>query len=590
MPLTHLYLRRIPRLTRPLRPPGNHAVLTKPRYFTKNTQLLLLSPSANRPQLPFLHSPTVRPSPAYAGRTQNPRLLSTERRKTITDGLKIAVTAYVVMVLLYVMKLGLQQETIEREFPTPPDFTIYSRWLLRSAWALQKPEHIGMSLTPWRRVCEFYVELLQRMEDPALDGKGLKELADEGLLIDGVGKTGYNIEGMSEPWKMAYFQALMGAAEAAEKLDGWMYDENLDIAAPAEYVVGPSNPNPRPQPMKQKQVLKEENCRPASESPEVYYMKILTTEGFQTNQRLDAALAYADWLDFKDLKDTANDMYQWAMDIATSGLAVNPEKVVDVKTGVLVDDGNKFVTDNVLRVTTALGIHKVRQGDLAPALSIFLSVLRARRNLPAQPGSETKFDTKKPKKSNSAIDEWLQTIASLLSPPPYPLPVLTGNETALRSASSSCDEAGLMLYIGEIIFASSSLETGLAWTRDAVDLAEMSLLQMDEVSTKATSHAMQYHSDEERCHNCLRSGLENWKTMVKQLVTKAEQEELDLMSNTKTSWFSNSTKKLKEKEMQRRRWEAEELILQDRSRRVQRFIGDPLLAGLAPNTTMMLFG
>ncbi|WEW57545.1 hypothetical protein PRK78_003012 [Emydomyces testavorans] len=586
---TPVHLRRIPRLIRPLRPPSPRISDTKSRLFTSNSQLLLLSSPANRPQLPFLHSPVVWPSPVYSNRGLNARLLSTERRKRITDGLKIAVTAYAVMVLLYIIQLGLQQEKAERKFPTPPDFSLYSRALLRSARALQNPETVGLAVTSWRKVGEFYAELLERLENPELDGKGLKDQVEGGLRVDGMGKAGYDIEGMSDTWKMGYFQTLMGAAEAAEKLDGWMYDAELDAAAPAEYVIGPSNPNPKLQPMGMKHTLKEENCRPAYESPEVYYMKILTTKGLQTNQRLDAALAYADWLDFRGLKETADDMYKWAMDIAVSGLRVDPAKVVDLKTGIVKDDGSKYITDNVLRVTTALGIHKVRQGDLGSALSIFLSVLRARRNLPQAPISKTSSAGRKPPKDETAISEISETISSFFFPPPYPVPSITGNEQPLRSASSACDEAGLMVYIGEIIFASSSQESGLAWTRDAVDLAEMSLLQLDDVNDRLHSYGMQYSSDEERCHDCLRTGLENWKKMVRQLVVKAEQEELNCMNTAKDSWLSSRAKQVKEKEMQRRRWEAEELILQDRSKRVQRFIGDPLLAGLTPNTTMMLF-
>lgn len=587
---THLLPRRIPRLIRPLRPPSGRIIHPKARLFTNNSQLLLISAPGNRPQLPFLYSPVT----PYSHRGLNPRLLSTESRRHITNGLKIAATAYAVMVLLYVIKLGLQQEDIERQFPTPPELSAYSRWIFRCAWALQNPETIGMALSPWRRVAEFYTELLERMENPEIDGKGLKEQGGDGegeeLMIAGVGKAGYDIEQMSEPWKMGYFQALMGAAEAAEKLDGWLYDEAQDVAVPAEYVVGPSNPNPKPQPMGMKGVLKEENCRSAAESPEVYYMKILTTKGFQTNQRLDAALAYADWLGFKGLKDTADDMYRWAMDIAVSGLPVESSKVLDTRTGVLKDDANEYVTDNVLRVTTALGVHKVRQGDLASALSIFLSVLRARRELP--PGHVSKSASeasRKPPKDENPISEMFDSIKSFFFPRPYPVPTLTGNERAVRTAASACEEAGLMAYVGEIIFASSSQETGLAWTRDAVDLAELSLLQLDENHERSRSHGMRYASPEERCYDCLRTGINNWKKMVRTLVVKAEQEEVDSLTTAKDSWFTSREKKLKEKEMQRRRWEAEEMIVDDRSKRVQRFIGDPLLSGLAPNTTMMLF-
>ncbi|EEP75651.1 predicted protein [Uncinocarpus reesii 1704] len=490
------------------------------------------------------------------------------------------------MGLIWVVKLGYQQEKIERIFPTPPDFTLYSRWLLRSARALQNPQSIGLALTSWSKVGEFYTELLERLENPEIDGKGLKEQTEGGLVVDGVGKIGYDIEGMSESWKMGYFQALMGAAETAEKLEGWMYDEKLDAAAPAEYVVGPSNPNPKPKPASIKHMLNEEDSRPAYESPEVFYMKILTTKGFQTNQRLDAALAYADWLDFKGWNETADDMYRWAMDIAASGLPVDPSAVVDMKTGILKDVGNKHVTENILRATTALGVHKVRRGDLAPALSIFLSVLRARRNLPEAPISH---ENQIPPQDESPLSELFEILSSYVVPPPYPYATLTGNERPLRSASEACDEAGLMVYIGEIIFASSSQENGLSWTRDAVDLAEISLLRLDGTDNGPRSYGMKYSNDDEKCHDCLRTGLDNWKKMVKKLVVQAEQEELDCISTAKDGWFSSRSKQVKEKQMQRRRWEAEEMIIEDRSKRIQKFIGDPLLAGLAPNTTMMLF-
>ncbi|KAF7142180.1 hypothetical protein CNMCM5793_008901 [Aspergillus hiratsukae] len=130
----------------------------------------------------------------------------------------------------------------------------------------------------------------------------------------------------------------MGAAKAAENLEGWLTDWKQRISAPAEYVVGPSNPRPKPMPAGQKQVPREEDSEPASPSPEVFYMKILTTKGFDTRQKLDAALAYADWLDYKGLRETARDMYAWAMDIAAAGSPVDAGKVVDAKTGVVKND------------------------------------------------------------------------------------------------------------------------------------------------------------------------------------------------------------------------------------------------------------
>ncbi|EEQ35290.1 hypothetical protein McanCB56680_004716 [Microsporum canis] len=584
------HIRRIPRLIR-LRPPNNVARFSNPRPFTSNSQLLLITAPANRPQLPFLYTSSASGHPLFPGRALNvvtlgrhvTRLISTERRRKITNGIKIGLTVYAIILLLYVAQQGLYQETIERMFPTPPEWSWKSRWYLRTAMALQSPEKMGRVATSWPGVGSYYRELLARLEDPEIDGKGLKERiinAGEGeaILIDGVGRGGYDIEGMSEPWKKGYFECLMGAAETAEKLDGWLEDTVTHIASPPEYVVGPSNPRPKQGPKGSIAPL-EENCVPAYQSPSVFYMKILTTKGFQTNQKLDAALAYADWLDYKGLKDTAGEVYRWAMDIAVEGLSVDPQKVVDPKTGILKDGGNKYVTENLLRTSKAMGVHQVRTGDITSALAVFLSVLKSRRSVTASEDSLPKAGSSRQDKSKTKKNDAITAISSFISPPPYPIPVRTGNEPPVRSQSSACEEAGLMVYIGEIIYASSSQETGLTWTRDAVDQAEIALLQLDALQEQkrlaaSPSHGMQYQSMEEQCQHCLRSGLKNWKQMVRSLVVKAEKEELKAMDEVNNYWFGRGPKKVAEKQTQRRRWEAEEMILGDRAKRIQRLIGD----------------
>ncbi|KKZ60588.1 hypothetical protein EMCG_04765 [[Emmonsia] crescens] len=609
--------RRIPNLLRPLRPPTYYTQPTKPRFFTINgPKLIITSPSArHRPQLPFLHSPSAaRPIPATANRLLNaallrlhiPRLISTERKayyQKIYRGLKICLSVYAAIVLLFVIRAGFAQENYERTFPTPPEWTFRSRWKLRTARARQHPELFHILHTSWASVGLFYTDLLARLEDPDIDGKGLKEQEEGGLLIEGVGKAGYDISDMSEAWRIGYFQALMGAGEAAEKLDGWMEDTEQEIVGPAQCVLGPSNPTPQLLPGTKK-MLKEENCVPAYQSPEVFYMKILTTKGFGTHQKLDAALAYADWLDYKGLRETAGDVYTWAMDIATSGLPgdVDPKKVVDRKTGILSERGNAYVTENLLRASTALGLHQVRQGDLSTALSTFVSVLRARRSLPLQEPSGTRTQpiaTTPPNPADAKNESFLtsipKSIFSLLTPPEYPLPTRTGNERAVRSLYTTCEEAGLMVYIGEIIFASSSQERGLAWTRDAVDLAEATILQLngeegEEQSSKSKSAVMttnsggsslsMNHSDaHQRCRECVKAGLDNWKQMVRQLVVKAENEELESLDRAEKGsrwlWSGRDRNKVKEKEMARRRWEAEELIVKDRASELRYILGNP---------------
>ncbi|EEH03557.1 conserved hypothetical protein [Histoplasma capsulatum G186AR] len=611
-----LLTRRIRNPLGPLRPPIYYTQPTKPRFFTINgPQLIITLPSArHRPQLPFLHSPsTARSTPTTANRLLNaallrlhiPRLISTERKayyQRIYRGLKIGLSVYAAIVLLFVIRVGFSQENYERLFPTPPEWTFRSRWKLRTARARAHPELFHKLQTSWASVGTFYVDLLARLEDPEIDGKGLKEQDEGGLLIEGVGKAGYDISGMSEAWKIGYFQALMGAGEAAEKLDGWMEDTEQQIVGPAECVLGPSNVMPQLLPGTKK-MLKEEHCVPAYQSPEAFYVKILTTKGFGTHQKLDAALAYADWLDFKGLKETAGNVYSWAMDIATAELPgdVDPNKVVDRKTGILKERGNAHVTENLLRASTALGVHQVRLGDLPTALSIFVSVLRARRSLPQEEHSAsiTEQISSPPNASKAKNDSVLtlvpKSILSFLTPPAYPLPTRTGNERAMRSIYTACEEAGLMVYIGEIIFAASSHERGLAWTRDAVDLAEATILQLnaEEEEQNLNSNSMfmttnnassgslsMNHSDtHQRCRECVKAGLDNWKQMVRQLVVKAENEELDSMDQVGKlswlSWWAGGMKRVKQKEMERKRWEAEELIVQDRERALRYILGNP---------------
>ena len=596
MPLPRLYTRRIPRILRPLRPPSNHVPSSSPRFFHTNSQLLLLSHPPVRPQLPFLHSPSVALPPRFPLRqpTSLPvsRLISTERRKKITEGIKVALSCYAIVMLFYVIKEGLYQEKVERMFPTPPEWSFLSRWDLRCARALQDPERMGKIATDWAAVGAYYRELIPRLEDEGVDGKGLvKECAEGGIVVDGVGQVGFDVSGMSEPWKKGYFEALMGAAEAAEKLDGWVFDPKRKVVSPREYVVTKENAArpPRPPPGKKLADLpREEDCVEAFQSPEVYYLKILTTGGFRTNQRLDAALAYADWLDYKGLKETAGDVYRWAMDIAASGLGVDAKNVVDVKTGVLKDKGLQHVSDNLLRASTALGVHEVRRGDLTQALSIFLSVLRARRALPAPPPTPTQTETTKPREPGLLIQ-----FTDFFKPRPYPIPNATGDEPPFRTHASACEEAGLMVYIGEIIYASSSPEHGLSWTRDAVDTAELSILQLSDTNdeTQSIPFGMQFSTPQERCQDCLKAGLENWKKMVRKLVIRAENEELDAMdaaSGERWWWFGRGERKVREKMMARKRWEAEEMILMERARGVSRLIGDQGLAGLAAGSAVLL--
>lgn len=488
--------------------------------------------------------------------------------------MKLGTKIWAILVLFSIIRLGIYNENIEHTYPTPPEWSWTSRSSLRSAQTAQDPETTGPRGTSWSNVAQYYKLLLIQLEHPEMDGQGIIDQDEGGFLVEGVGRTGFDVSAKSEPWRRGYFQALMGSAKAAENLDGWVTDHKQRISAPAKYVVGPSNPRPKPLPAGQKKAPQEADCKPASPPPETFYMKILTTKGFDARQKIDAALAYADWLDFKGLNATASDMYTWALDIATSGLEGDADKIVDMKTGLLKNNAGHLPSENLLRVSTAIAVHSAREGDLPNALSIFTSVLKAQRSMPLAPTSGVPATSSlSPHTAKDPISGFFRSIKTLFVPPEYPQPLPSGNEPPLRNIASACEEAGLMTYIGEILYASSSKETGLAWTRDAVEIAETTLLDLSDSSDSGAR---------DRCAQCLKVGLENWKTMVSSLVTRAQQEEKESREKAKSSWFGGE-RRAQAKSLECRRWEAEDEILGDRIRRLLPLLrGQSGLKSLAP--------
>ncbi|PWY82234.1 hypothetical protein BO70DRAFT_362156 [Aspergillus heteromorphus CBS 117.55] len=581
---------RIPGPGRSLRSPIPHSIRHPSRPFTQHSQLQVISPPLGRPQLPFLSSAGNRPLPPFSIhlRQHFARLISTERRnyykRRFSNWLKYTISFSAILFLFQVVRMGVYQEELEHQWPTPPEWSWKSRWCLRAAHAQQNPEKIGKLMTDWAMVAGYTRAVLERLEDRNGEGKGIVDQGEGGFLVEGVGRTGFDITAKSEPWRRGYFQALLSAAKAAESLEGWLTDRKQRITAPPEYVVGPSNPRPRPMPTKQKVIPREEDCEPASPSPETFYMKILTTRGFDTRQKLDAALAYAEWLDYKGLKDTARDMYTWAIDIAATGASSSLSspsdisKIIDVKTGVLKNDGTTLPTENLIRVSTALAVHHARHNNLPSALSIFTSVLKAHRSLAPSSSPFTMPTLPSLPRSNDIFLNFFNSLKTVLIPVEYPPPQPSGDEPPLRTLASACDEAALMTYIGEIIYASSSKESGLAWTRDAVDLAESAILDLGNSEELSAPRA--------RCADCLRVGLGNWKTMVSGLVVLADREEREAVEKAKSAWYGGQ-KKVVEMKDQRRRWEAEKAILDDRAKRLEAYTDDgSAFAGIAPNVSL----
>ncbi|KAK5790343.1 hypothetical protein VI817_007630 [Penicillium citrinum] len=547
---------RIPTRIRPVQPlrhPGLHSL----RPFTHRTRLQI-SPPSGRPQLPFLSpQPLSRPIPPLSSHLCKHfgRLVSTTSRdyykKRISYTVKTTLTLSVIFFLFSLVKLGVYQEDIEHKWPSPPEWSLKSRWCLRSAQALQHPEYTGHLLTDWPMVAGYLNELIQRLENIEGEGAGIIEQGDGGFLVEGVGKTGLDISEKSEPWRRGYFQALLGAAKAAENLEGWVTDKKQRVSAPAEHVIGPSNPRPKPMPAAANYVMHEEDCEPASPPPEKFYMKILTTNGFDTKQKVEAALAYADWLDYKGLGRTAGDMYVWALDIAAGGIESGADKLVDLKTGILKNTSPQPPSENLIRVSTALAVHSARQGDLPAALSLFTSVLKAWRSLPLE---KDEFALTPPPQGNNPLAPIFKLFSTVFIPVEYPPAAPSGNEPPTRKTGSICHEAGLMTYIGEILFASSSQDQGLAWTRDAVEMAEATLAEL---------HNSPDIDARGRCAQCLKVGLDNWRTMVSSLVARAREEQAESVQSAKKAWYGGANlAKTKTEEL--RRWEAEMEILQDR--------------------------
>ncbi|KAI9805378.1 MAG: hypothetical protein M1833_005832, partial [Piccolia ochrophora] len=553
------------------------------------------------------------------GQWQLSRLLTTERKQYLKYQAwltaKWGVGIYGMVFLFLVTSFGFAQQYRERKYPSPREWSFWTRYFYRNAQWEEDPGPENAEIIDWTAVGNYYRDVVRRLEDPTINGQGVTEQEEGGILVLGVGQTGKDISTQPETWRRGYVEALMGCARAAQNLDSWIADKTRRLAFPSSMVIGPSNPNPRPCPPGSPEAPLEENCEPAFEGPETFYMKILTTKGVTTKERLLAALAYADWLDYKNLPSSAEDMYQWALDIASSPLE-KPSAFVSPTTGVLNPSAPEAPSPNLLLATTSLAIHHARTGNTSAALPIFLSVLRARRSLSASPSAlldsfpeEARHHPsdptapQRPSISPSATATFLATLKSLFVEPPFPPPPPTGDTPALRNSTSICEEAGLMANIGELLFAASATPTeGLAWTRSAVDLAES---QLGAISPTDDTPART------RCRECMNVGLKNWQMMVEQLardagadgprksttndiddsdrvVGGAKDTEDNLVEHSTTAlskwkfWAQKpSAQAAAEREGERQRWEAEKAVVELRMKRAREALAQERMRRMA---------
>ncbi|KAF2877008.1 hypothetical protein BDV95DRAFT_601421 [Massariosphaeria phaeospora] len=509
---------RIQLVHQSLRPPKSLSLEPPtPRPFSQNRpRLLLVSPrSASRPQLPFLYPSTQSLSNGQISRLFS---ISANSKKFIKQTAKETVKWTIVFLILStsfsIASLGILSERQERAFPSPHEWSLITRFRFRRGKWWQVPENNEDEGFPnWARVYEELEYALKRLENPDKDGAGLAEQEEGGLFVPGVGKAGYDLTAKSDEWRQGYYEVLLGMASAAERLEGWVTTKSRRHVWSPEFIASSTNPRPKAT-LPGMPVVPEENEQlPASDTPETFYMKILTSKGFTTYQRLTAALGYADWLTYKKLPDSAEEMYRWALDIAIAGLPISDSSsTINRNTGVLSTSAPEgMITPNLIYAATNFATYHAGRGNIASALPIYLSVLRARLSADVEESS-----SRRPSQDSSLIG----TILSLLHEPEYPPLPPSGDEPLLRREQDRCEEAALKTYIGEILFAiagssSPQKQQGLSWVRDAVSTSKTAQ-SLDSISAD--------HELRKKCEQCEEVGLEAWGKIMTYLAAEAREQ------------------------------------------------------------------
>lgn len=521
-----------------------------PRYrgsrpFAQHTRRFLLPLVSPRPQLPFLHAP-AHGSYSRNWKLQLSRLINTDTQRTIRDttygGIKVYVVLTVATICIFSVVTGITQSRLERVYPTPPEWRFFTRWAYRDAAAAEDDEGNG-SPVDWPEVGPAWRKCLAKLEETSSsDGQGLELIyaieRSEGVV------PAWDATKKSEQWRRGYFEVVMGCGRAAERLIGWYQDQTRPSSrpVPGDVMVGPSNLDPRPLPPEQGPAPREENCKPVMEGPERFYLRILGGKGFSRRQKLLAELALADQLDLFGLPMEAERLYRSSLDHACSTLP-DPETAVDVNTGIIKGRASE-VSENVILASTALAVHYARNGNTKASLPIFLSTLRAtREGIPSREATELG-----PVRHPSLTD----TIMDLLKDRPYPPPPPSGDEPP-GNPSESCAEASLMAYIGEVLFVTAKTdkdyEHGIAWTRDATDLAEsragqISRAQARKEQPRTPRQRLLVEGSEggvEACRKCLEYGLISLQMMFSQMIDREIVSETREGKETEggASWFGS---------------------------------------------------
>ena len=537
---TRTRLSRLIPLRRPLRPSksqNSRLCYSEPRPFTSSGLLTSIARPSARPQLTFLSgsSNVLKRSPFQVAAS---RVLSTEQRAYIKY--KIRMVIYWILVF-HVVAFGtwgtyqlFRQDWLDRLYPSPNEWSIWCRY----RWRTVKHEELDLGrsrgMVQWSMVGTWMRSLVSSLEETGSNGRSadheLKYQDDYDASIPGIdpieirtrpedlngekawdNRIGFDITAKSEEWRRGYWEAIMTLCKAAEMRDGFMTHPKIGTAYPPQYIRSEANPYPKPLPPQIPfPIADESECYRTLEKPSFHYIRLLTTKGFTPEQRMHTGVAYANWLDLCGQTDQAEQMYKWSLDRAVEGVS-NPDTFVDLRTGVIRPTA-PYVTPNIITVTTALASHHARSDHISPALNIYLSVLRARKASPPAPRSR-QYPATKPDLSLTNFESVIRWTRSLFRNPKFPPPPRSGDHVFERAASNECEEAALVAYVGEILFARGNRRAeGLAWTRDATDTAE-----------EMGRDGLLEHSAKQVCSQCLHTGLQNWTSMTKQLAREKEE-------------------------------------------------------------------
>ncbi|KAJ2905974.1 hypothetical protein MKZ38_003457 [Zalerion maritima] len=551
-----------------------HRVLQTPgicsRFFSGWT-----FPRARRPQIPFLSQPPQMKHQVRWQTTKKSYWKSQEIRDTVYY------TSYMsaFSIIGWMLYLALDQEYVERFHPSPDDWTFWTRCNYRMAAERAHPKDPNTVIN-WIPMLTQTLKTIDRLESPDLDGDGVVDPIPVDLPPDPsiAQRAVYpkDITAKSENWRRGYYDTLMLTAKAAEHVEGWVLDRKQRTFFSPQVVLGPSNPNPKPMPRSiYKQPLEEDCETGVLPEPSMLYEKILNTVGFTAREKVDAAMQYAAFLEYKGLPSDAMEALQRALKLTDKASSTSYKFQIPYDSDTLVIPEPATPSANHLTVLTAMATLTARNGDLEKALPILVSILRARKQLPTSRKTlhyPERMNVEKPDTLLTAQERFEKKFG----PPPYPGRFPDGSSPPKRDAAERCEEAALNAYIGEIIFATGSQESGLAWTREAVDVSEEQMHNIKESPSPGVQGWIPDRKEQDdssyrtnalkHCEECLRTGLVNWKGMVERMNQIQEEETEKKNEEQKHKWITWGARPAKVDG----RWEAEIKVVEDRLKRAEK--------------------